>query len=95
MSSGQVSGTRGACSAEPVLVVAAAVRARTAAAIRANSDQRIQEFQQVTWPSSRPVKVLPSWKASSIRHLRQITSANWARVTFPGAQQRKKETSPV
>ncbi|MGW4273650.1 hypothetical protein ACWEGQ_15085 [Streptomyces seoulensis] len=36
------------------------------AAIRENSDQRIQEFQQVTWPSSRPVKVLPSWKVSSI-----------------------------
>ncbi|WUC39610.1 hypothetical protein OG956_38240 [Streptomyces sp. NBC_00557] len=36
------------------VAVAATVRARTAA-IRENSDQRIQEFQQVTWPSSRPV----------------------------------------
>jgi hypothetical protein len=38
MSSGQVSGPRQAGSAEPVLVVAAAVRARTAAAIRENRE---------------------------------------------------------
>src|ERR1700704_1571951 len=55
---------------------AVAVRARTAAAIRENSDQRIQEFQQVTWPWSSPVKPLASWKVSSIRHLRQITSTS-------------------
>lgn len=68
--------------------IVAAVRARTADAMSENSDHRIQEFQQVTCPSSRPAKVLPSWKVSSIRHLWQITSTSWARVTFLGAQHR-------
>ncbi|MEV6683724.1 hypothetical protein AB0N09_43915, partial [Streptomyces erythrochromogenes] len=68
---------------------AAAVRARTAAAIRENSDQRIQEFQQVTWPWSSPVKPLVNWKASSFRHLRQITSTTVASETSSAAQQRK------
>jgi hypothetical protein len=42
-----------------------AFMAPAAEAIRENSDQRIQEFQQVTCPSFRPVTVLPSWKVSS------------------------------
>jgi hypothetical protein len=37
---------------------------------------------------------LPSWKVSSFRHLRQIASTSWARVTSSGVQQRKKERSP-
>ena len=94
-SSGQVNGTRQTGPEGPVVVVAVVVRARTADATRQNSDQRIQEFQQVTCPSSRPVKLLPSWKVSSIRHRRQITSTSWARVTGAGDQQRKKEISPV
>jgi hypothetical protein len=49
--------------------VRARVTVRTAAAIRL---QRIQEFQQVTWPWSRPVVPFALWKSSSIFHLVQM-----------------------
>ncbi|GAA2123803.1 hypothetical protein [Streptomyces synnematoformans] len=65
------------------MVVAAVVSARTAETIRENSDQRIQEFQQVTWHWSRPVKPLASWKVSSIFQRRQIISTRVARRTAP------------
>jgi hypothetical protein len=60
MSSGQVSGASRTLPASSVWVSAARVRARTVVAIRENSDRRIQEFQQVTWPWSSPVKLLAS-----------------------------------
>jgi hypothetical protein len=40
--------------------------ARTAAARKLIRLQRIQEFQQVTWPWSRPVRPFALWKSSSI-----------------------------
>ncbi|MFE9927052.1 hypothetical protein ACFYQA_37655 [Streptomyces sp. NPDC005774] len=57
-------------------VVRTRVTARTAAASRLITLQRIQEFQQVTWPWSRPVIDFAFWKVSSIFHLVQIT---WTR----------------
>jgi hypothetical protein len=40
--------------------------------------QRIQEFQQVVWPWSRPQALLPSWKSSSIAQ--QVPKDAWARM---------------
>jgi hypothetical protein len=54
------------------------VTARTAATSMLMNVQRIQEFQQVVWPWSRPQALLPSWKSSSIAQ--QVPKDAWARM---------------
>jgi hypothetical protein len=61
----------------------ARVTARTAAASMLIRVQRIQEFQQVAWPWSRPQTPLASWKSSSTRHLRQTRARAACRSSFP------------
>ncbi|MFD4715433.1 hypothetical protein ACFWN5_38055 [Streptomyces sp. NPDC058430] len=46
--------SRAGCASPVFSLAAARIRARTVVATRENSDQRIQEFQHVTWPWSRP-----------------------------------------
>lgn len=68
--------------------VAYSVRASTAAAIRENRFQRIQEFQHRACPWPRPVKSFASWKVSSILQRRQMFSTRVPRAASPGLKQR-------
>jgi len=64
--------------------VRARATARRAAAIRLIRLHRIQEFQQVTWPWSSPVRDFAARMSSSIRHLVQTTATRSARLAGGG-----------
>ena len=76
---GLVRGIRSVAGGEWADRVRARATARRAAAIRLIRLQRIQEFQQVTWPWSSPVRDFAARMSSSIRHLVQTTATRSAR----------------